>query len=422
MRPAALWTWVTLCYASSMNPAELLSRDARVMKSSLIRQLTGLVNQPNVISFAAGSPNAQTFPHEQLREIQNDLIEREGGQVFQYSVTRGNARLINAIRERDRQLKGVRCARSETLLASGSQQGLDFIARVLLDPGDAVFVETPSFIGATSSFGNFRAQLFAVRCDADGMDLAHLSERIAEARGQGRPCKLIYVIPNFQNPAGSVWSLTRRQGLCELARREGILILEDDAYGELYFAGVDPRSLAPLKSLGESNHVLYISTFSKVLSPGLRVAWIHGPEEIMRRIEYCKETGDLCTSTLSQRLILAFLERGWMPEQVAEVRRFYSAKSRTMQTALDKHFGSTAQWRAARGGLFQWLDLPEGVDALSLLHASLENDSVAFIPGAPFFTEGGRSNALRLSFSNVKDENIEIGLSRLSRRIRQALS
>ena len=411
-----------LCYAASMNSEEMLSRDARVMRSSLIRQLTGLVNQPNVISFAAGSPNAQTFPYEQLRQIQHELIERERGHIFQYSVTRGNARLINAVCERDRSLKGIESTPAETLLASGSQQGLDFIARVLLDPGDAVFVETPSFIGAMSSFENFRAKLFAVECDDDGMNLDDLARRIADARAQGRRCKLIYVVPNFQNPAGTVWSQARRQGLCELARQESVLIVEDDAYGELYFEGIDPDSLAPIKSCAESGHVIYISTFSKILSPGLRVAWMHGPPEIIQRIEYCKETGDLCTSTLSQRLILEFLERDWMPAQAALARNFYSAKSKTMQSALQQYFSRVAHWRAARGGLFQWLELPESIDALGLLHESLDQDQVAFIPGGPFFAEAQRPNCLRLSFSNVRDENIDIGLSRLSRRIRQALT
>ena len=403
-----------------MDPAALLSRDARVMRSSLIRQLTGLVNQPDVISFAAGSPNAQTFPHEQFRTILNDLIDREGGQLFQYSVTRGNARLIAAIRARDREIKGIETEPNETLLASGSQQGLDFVARVLLDPGDAVFVENPSYIGAMASFENLRAKLFAVRCDNDGMVIEDLARRVAEAREQGRACKFVYVIPNFQNPSGAVWSRARRQDLYDFAIQAGLLVFEDDAYGELYFEGVDPSALRPIKALDDRGHVIHMSTFSKILSPGLRVAWIHGPEEIIKRIEYCKETGDLCTSTVSQRIILAFLERGWMPAQVARVRRFYTAKSGTLQRTLENCLGSLASWRTASGGLFQWLQLPESVDTLTLFHASLEEDRVAFIPGVPFFAEGGGSNTLRLSFSNVKDENIEIGLSLLSRRIRRA--
>ena len=399
----------------------LLSGDARVMRSSLIRQLTGLVNQPDIISFAAGSPNAQTFPHAKFREILEHLIDREAGQVFQYSVTKGNPRLIKAVAERDRKAKGISVSSTESLLTSGSQQGLDFVARVLLDPGDAVFVETPSYIGATAAFENFRARLCAVACDREGMDLDHLASRVAALRAEGRPCKLIYVIPNFQNPSGAVWSQERRQGLYEFAQREGLLIFEDDAYGELYFDGIDPQSLRPVKARDETGHVIYMSTFSKILAPGLRVAWIHGPEEIVRRIEYCKETGDLCTSTVSQRIILEFLERGWMQEQGELVRNFYTAKARLMQRSLDLHFREFARWRAACGGLFQWLSLPEGVDALELFRASLVQDKVAFIPGAPFFTEPGGSNTLRLSFSNVKDENIEIGVSRLSRRIRRAL-
>ena len=403
-----------------MDHASLLSDNARVMRSSLIRQLTGLVNQPDVISFAAGSPNAKTFPHDEFREIQNDLIQREGGQIFQYSVTRGNPRLISAIRTRDRDLKGISASPLETLLASGSQQGLDLVGRVLLDPHDAVFVESPSYIGAMAAFENLRAKLFAVKCDDEGMDLDDLARRLAEARSNGHPCKFVYVIPNFQNPSGAVWSQGRRKSLYEFARGAGLLVFEDDAYGELYFDGVSPESLRPIKALDETGHVIYLSTFSKILSPGLRVAWIHGPEEIVRRIEYCKETADLCTSTLSQRIILEFLERGWMPSQGDRVRRFYTAKSQTLQAGLRAHFDSFARWSQVRGGLFQWLDLREGIDALGLFRNSIERDKVAFIPGAPFFAEGGGSNTLRLSFSNVKDENIDIGLSRLSRRIRRA--
>lgn len=403
-----------------MDPATQLSRDARVMRSSLIRQLTGLVNQPDVISFAAGSPNAGTFPHERFRRIVNDLIDREGGQVFQYSVTRGNPRLIAAIRDRDRRVKGIETGPAETLIASGSQQGLDFVARVLVDPGDAVFVEKPSYIGAMASFENLRARLFAIECDDEGMDLGDLERRISDARAEGRPCKLVYVIPNFQNPSGAVWSPSRRQELYDFAVQEGLLIFEDDAYGELYFDAVDPSLLRPIKALDERGHVIHLSTFSKILAPGLRVAWIHAPEDITQRIEYCKETGDLCTSTLSQRIVLEFLLRGWMPGQADVVRKFYAAKSEMMQKTLERHFRSLATWSKARGGLFQWMQLPQGLDTLALFHASIDEDRVAFIPGSPFFAEGGGSNTLRLSFSNVNDENIEDGLSLLSRRIRRA--
>lgn len=403
-----------------MDQSALLSRDARVMRSSLIRQLTGLVSQPDVISFAAGSPNAQTFPHEQFRTILDDLIDREGGQIFQYSVTRGNPRLIAAIQARDRDMKAIDTEPDETLLASGSQQALDFVGRVLLDPGDAVFVESPSYIGAMASFQNLRAKLFAVRCDEDGIDLDDLARRMAEARLQGRTCKFAYVIPNFQNPSGTVWSVNRRQELYEFASQQDLLLVEDDAYGELYFDGIDPLALRPIKSLDDHGQVVHISTFSKILSPGWRVAWIHGPAEIIRRIELCKETGDLCSSTVSQRLILEYLMRGWMPGQAVRVRRFYTAKSAVLQRALDRHFAPLAKWTKARGGLFQWLELARHVDTLDLFHASISDDKVAFIPGSPFFAERGGSNTLRLSFSNVKDENIEVGLSLLSRRIRQA--
>ncbi len=389
------------------------------MRSSLIRQLTGLVNRPDVISFAAGSPNAATFPHERFTEIYNDLADREGGRIFQYSVTRGNAQLIHAVCSRSREIKSIAASPEETILVSGSQQGLDFVGRVLLDPGDAAFVEMPSFIGATAAFGNLGARLFGVYCDEDGMDIDHLAWQAAAARKEGLTPKFAYVIPNFQNPSGRVWSQARRRELYESAARENFLIFEDDAYGELYFDDAAPAELLPVKAPDEDGRVIYMSTFSKILAPGLRVAWIHGPAEIVRRIEFCKETGDLCTATLSQRIALEFLRRGEMPAQADRVRAFYAGKAAKMQSAMAAHFDGPAQWTRPRGGLFLWVRLLAAVDTLPLLHESVDRDKVAFIPGAPFFVDGSGSNTLRLSFSNVSDENIELGLSRLSRRIRE---
>ena len=402
-----------------MSAEKFLSAGARAMRSSLIRQLTGLVNRPDVISFAAGSPNAATFPHERFTEIYNDLAARERGRIFQYSVTRGNAQLIHAVCGRSREIKSITASPEETILLSGSQQGLDFVGRVLLDPGDAVFVEMPSFIGATAAFANLGARLFGVNCDEDGMDIDHLARQAASARKQGLTPKFAYVIPNFQNPSGRVWSPARRRELYALAARENFLVFEDDAYGELYFDDAAPADLLPVKALDEDDRVIYMSTFSKILAPGLRVAWIHGPEAIVRRIEFCKETGDLCTATLSQRIVLEFLRRGEMPAQTDRVRAFYTGKAAKMRAAAAAHFDGLAQWTRPRGGLFLWLRLFAAIDTLPLLRESVERDKVAFIPGAPFFVDGSGSNALRLSFSNVSDENIEIGISRLSRRVRE---
>ena len=403
-----------------MDPEELLSADARVMRSSLIRQLTGLVNQPDVISFAAGSPSASTYPHEQLTALFQELAAREQGRLFQYSVTRGAPELIEAVRERSAHVHGIEASDEETILVSGSQQGLDFVGRVLLDPGDAVFVELPNFIGATAAFENFRARVLGVRHDSEGMDLDDLRRRIAEARAAGNRPKFVYVIPNFQNPSGAVWSQQRREGLLALARDEGVLIFEDDAYGELYFSGVDPIDLRSIKSRDEEGTVLYMSTFSKILAAGLRVAWIHGPASLVRRIELAKETGDLCTSTLSQKLILGYIRHGWLHSHLDQVREFYEQKARRMQAGLMRHFADFGKWNQPLGGLFLWVDLVRGIDALPLLHKAVETEKVAFIPGQPFFVDGSGANSLRLSYSNVTDENIEIGLEKLSRLIAAA--
>jgi 2-aminoadipate transaminase len=400
---------------------DFLSADAGVMRSSLIRQLTGLVNQPDVISFAAGSPNAETFPYEQLTEIYNRLVTTEKGKIFQYSVTRGNAALIEAVREHTRRVKGVDAATEETILVSGSQQGLDLVGRVLLDPGDAVFVELPNFIGASAAFENFRARLVGVKKTETGMDLDDLAARIRQVRGEGGKPKLIYVIPNFQNPSGHTWSQEKRRALLEIARREDVLIFEDDAYGEVYFPGMDPAGLEPVKARDTDGRVVYMSTFSKILAPGLRMAWIAGPREVVRCIELAKEACDLCSCTLSQRLILEFLKRGLLPEHLTRVRAFYDGKCALMQRALERHFSRFARWSRPRGGLFLWVELLAAVDTLPLLHQAVENEKVAFIPGQPFFVDGSGSNTLRLSFSNVSDENIDIGLERISRLIAAAM-
>ena len=403
-----------------MDAADYLSADARVMRSSLIRQLTGLVNRADVVSFAAGSPNAETFPHQELAEIFDELVERERGRLFQYSVTRGAPELIEAVRERSARVAGVRASAAQTILLSGSQQGLDFAGRVLLDPGDAVFVELPNFIGATAAFENFRARVAGVRRDSEGMDVEDLRRRVDEARAAGARPKFVYVIPNFQNPSGAVWSAARRRELLAAAAELDLLVFEDDAYGELYFSGVDREALRPMAADDPDGRVLYMGTFSKILAAGLRVAWLHGPEEIVRRIELAKETGDLCTSTLSQKLVLEYLRRGALEAHLDEVRAFYERKAALLDAALSRHFAGLARWRPARGGLFQWVELDAAIDTVPLLHAALEREKVAFIPGAPFFVDGSGARTLRLSYSNVTDQNIELGLERLARLTREA--
>lgn len=402
-----------------MDLASLFSADSQVMQPSLIRRMTGLVNQPGVISFAAGSPSAQTFPHERLTEIFDQLVAEQKGMLFQYSVTKGNAQLIEAVRARTERVQRVAAAEPETMLVSGSQQGLDLIGRVLLDPGDAVFAETPSFPGGVDAFRNYRARLFGVACDDDGMVIEDLAEKIRQARASGNRPKLIYVIPNFQNPSGRVWSLERRQALIELAADESLLIVEDDAYGEIFFEGAG--ELPRLKALDPTAPILYMSTFSKILAAGLRVAWIMGPAEIVRRLILAKETADLCTSTLSQKLILGFLERGWMESQVETARAFYQGKARLMQEGLSRHFEGIGRWTPPRGGLFLWVELfDKSIDTLPLLETSVAQDGVAFIPGKPFFVDGSGSHCLRLSYSNVTDDNIGLGLEKLSGRLRRA--
>ncbi len=249
------------------------------------------------------------------------------------------------------------------------------------------------------------------------MQLDSLRAQIAAAREAGAKPKLIYVIPNFQNPSGRTWSQARRRALLEVAAEEDLLIFEDDAYGEIFFEG-DPADLRPIKSDDPEGRVIHISTFSKILAPGLRIAWIFGPQEIVRRVELAKETADLCSPTHSQKLTLEFLKRGWMPAHLEKVRSFYRAKRDAMHGVLEKRFGDLATWSRPGGGLFLWVELLREIDTLQLLRDVVDTEKVAFIPGQPFFVDGSGSNTLRLSFSNVSDENIDKGLERLERVVR----
>jgi 2-aminoadipate transaminase len=393
------------------------SAAARGMRFSAIRRMSALIEQPGIISFAPGQPSPETFPVAQFREIVNEILEKESAQAFQYVLTRGVGALIQAVTEYAR-AKGMTATLEQTLITDGSQQGLDLVSRTLLDPGDVALVELPSYIGATSAFRAAQARMVGVKLDEQGLDLEDLRRRHAEERAAGRRVKFLYVVPNFQNPSGISHSVANRRELMRVARELDLLIVEDDPYGDLYFEA-EPRPT--LKSIDEEGHVLYLASFSKILAPGLRTAFLLGPEEILAKVEIAKQSANLCGSSLDQRIVLSCLRRGLIEEQKVRIRPYYRNKRDAMLEALKGEGLPGVSWTQPAGGLFVWVTLPEGMDAEKLLTTAVE-EGVAYVAGAPFFVDGSGANTLRLTFAKEEEGRIREGVARLARAIRAGYS
>src|SRR5258706_11710636 len=349
------------------NWEQRFSSAARGMRFSAIRRMSALIEKPGIISFAPGQPRPATFPVDRFRTILEDVLAREGAASFQYILTRGLAPLLVAVRDYAA-AKGMVATADEVLITEGSQQGLDLVARVLIDPGDVVLVERPSYIGATSAFRAAQARMVGVRLGSDGLDLDHLRERHGAETAAGRRVKFLYVTPSFQNPSGISHSPASRRALLEAARELDLLVVEDDPYGDLYF---EAEPLPTLRSMAGEVEVVYLSSFSKILAPGLRTAFVIGPEELLAKIEIAKQSANLCGSSLDQRIILACLKGGLIEEQKARIRPYYREKRDVMLGALEKEMPAGVSWTHPLGGLFVWLSLPEGLDAEWLLEAAV---------------------------------------------------
>ncbi|MBI1747140.1 MAG: PLP-dependent aminotransferase family protein [Acidobacteria bacterium] len=401
-----------------MNYESFLSDNARAMRPSIIRRMSQLLaGRSDVISFAGGMPNLEMFPTDDLQAIFSALLAKEGPRIFQYSVTSGLPGLIEALVEHLHNVKQIKAAREEIIIVSGSQQGLDLVARILLNPGDVVLVESPSYIGATAAFNNVRADIVGVRRTSRALDLDDLMAKIDMAQRARKPVRFLYLTPNFQNPTGFLLSQDNRRQILDLAERFNFLIFEDDPYGDIYFSGGSPQAIRPIKSMDTGGRVIYLNSFSKILVPGLRVAWITAPKEIIYQIQLAKQAADICTSTLSQTLICEYCRRGRLGAQMDAVRKFYEKKCQVMLDALATHMAGGARWQAPLGGYFVWLTLNQAIDTEAVAPSVIDEAKVAYIPGGPFHIDGHGKNTIRLSFSNETDATIREGISRLSGKL-----
>ena len=397
--------------------SEFYSASARVMSRSLIRELLKLTRAKNIISFAGGLPDPSTFPVDELKAITLAVLDREPQLALQYGPTEGDARLRDEL-VRWMAKDGITVTRDQILITIGSQQGLDIVGRVFLDPGDVVIVERPSYMAALQVFRSYRAEMVGVEQDDDGLRPERLEETLASLARSGKRVKLLYAVPDFQNPSGVTLSGPRRQAVLDLARAHHLLVLEDSPYRELRFEGTAPP---PLAALDRDGRVIYLSTFSKTLCPGMRIAWIAARGEIIQSFVTAKQGMDLCCPAFTQAIAAEFCARGHLPERIPRITALYRRKRDVMLGALAREMPDGVTWTRPAGGLFLWVRLPEGMDAEQLLRPAVEEEGVAYVAGSGFHADGGGKNTLRLNFSFPSEANIDEGIRRLARLVRRRL-
>jgi 2-aminoadipate transaminase len=384
---------------------ELLATRTRADVGDGIAQVLAFLGVPGLISFAGGFPDPRTFPRERTRALLAEFAENGEIDAFQYAPTRGLVGPLDAVAGRIEAVQGRRPGDGELLLTSGSIEALDLIGKTFLDRGDTVVVEAPTYLGAIMAFRGFEAKIVAVPMDEGGLEVDELERLLSNGL---RP-KLLYTIPDHQNPAGVTLAGERRALLVELARRHGFLIVEDVAYRELGFDDVSPPSLWSLAA----EVVAQAGTTSKTFFPGLRLGWAAAPAEISRRLVSAKQNTDQCAGALGQRLFEEYVRRGWIEEQLQESRALYARKCERLLAALDREMPAGTRWTHPRGGFFSWLTLQDSVDATELAARAAE-DGVGIVPGTLFFADGRGNDSVRLSFSMVDESQIDEGVERLA--------
>ncbi len=392
-------------------PLRLARRMSR-MPPSAVREILKVAEQPEMLSFAGGLPAPELFPVEAIAEAHAEVLARDGRAALQYSTTEGFGPLREWVVDRLAR-RGVRASTDQVLITNGSQQGIDLVARVLLDQGDVVAVENPSYLAALQTFAGCEAVFAPVESDDDGMQMESLDRVFAERRP-----RLVYVVPEFHNPKGTTLSMERRAHLVRLCQAHRVPVLEDDPYGELRFRG---EAQPPLAALDGEGVVVHLGTFSKTLAPGMRLGWLVGPKELVRAAAIAKQAADLHTATLAQRAAVALLARFDYDAHLVKLRKVYGERCQAMLGALERHFPPGGSWTRPDGGLFVWARLPAGVSADDIFASALR-EKVAFVPGSAFFAEHPRHDHLRLNYSNRPADLIEEGIARLGRVVRHALS
>ena len=395
-----------------INPEEFYSKLTSETKASAIREILELVQKPEVISLAGGLPDPVTFPAEEIREIVNNILRNNSIQALQYSTTEGFPGLRKSILDY-LSTDGIKGNIENIIITSGSQQGLDLTGKLFLSPGDVAIVELPSYLAALSAFHSYGGELVGIPMDEEGMRMDLLEEKLAWLKNKGKKVKFIYTISNFQNPAGVTMSLSRRKKILEIAQRFNLFIVEDNPYEKLRFEGTP---LPSIYSLDNNGRVISLGTFSKILCPGLRLAWMLGNEKVIEKIALLKQATDLCTNILSQLIAYEYFQLGKFDENIKSNIRIYKEKRDVMLNALEKYFPKETTWTKPQGGFFVMATLPDYIDAGEMLVEAVK-ENVAYVPGSPFFADGEGKNTMRLAFCYPCPEDIEEGVKRIGKVI-----
>lgn len=400
----------------SINIEEFYSVLASRMKASTIRETLKIIQRSNVISLAGGMPDPATFPTEELSEVVKQILAKNSARALQYSSTEGLPELreflLNWLVEDNKKAE-----LDNIMITSGSQQGLDLVSKVLLDPGNIVIVELPSYLAALNAFRSYGGEMVGIPMDDEGMQIEILEETLAQLKTEGKRVKFIYTISNFQNPTGVTMSLPRRKRILEIARKFKVFILEDNPYEKLRFEG---EQLPSIYSLDNEGYVISLGTFSKILCPGLRLAWVLGDKEIIGKLVIMKQATDLCTAILNQLIAYEFCRQNDIDKNIESNVQIYRKKRDAMLEALNKYFPTEASWTKPEGGFFVFATLPEFIDTDEMFLEAIE-EKVAYVSGSPFFADGKGQNTMRLSFCYPSEKDIEEGIKRLGQVIKKKI-
>jgi 2-aminoadipate transaminase len=393
-----------------VNFDELYSDRAGKMRKSEIRELLKVTQDPEIISFAGGLPNPLSFPIQDLKIIVQNVLNNHGKVALQYGATQGINELREIIAERSHKEGMTTGATMENIMiTSGSQQALDAVGKIFLNPGDIAMVGLPSYLGGINAFRSYEANLVGVPLDKDGIQIDLLEEKIKELIKQDMSVKFIYTIPTFQNPAGTVLPESRRKKMIEIAHEYNLVIIEDDPYSKLRY---DTPAIKPIKAFDDEERVIYMSTFSKILAPGIRLAWVIAPENVMRKLALCKQAQDLCSAPFSQYIANEFMKSGSMDLHIMKICEMYKPKRDIMMDSMKKYFPEGYICNRPKGGMFAWVTLPEQIDTEAMFLDAFK-EKVAYVHGKAFCVDGGGRSAMRLNFSYSTNEQLDTGMKRL---------
>jgi 2-aminoadipate transaminase len=398
--------------------AGLFAKRTRQMRSSAMRDLMAITARPDVISLAGGLPDTASFPPETFAALTDRIARESCAAALQYGPTEGfdatKSRIVEVMAA-----EGMRADPDDMVVTTGGQQVIDLITKTLIDPGDVVICEAPTYPGAVPTFSSYEADVIQIEMDSDGMRVDLLEETLERLDREGRRPKFIYTVPTFQNPAGVTLSAPRRQRLVEIARERELLVLEDNPYGLLRYEG---EPLSPLYAIDGGEYVLYLGTFSKILSPGIRLGWVCAPAPVLAKVKLGKQATDLCTSSLTQFLVDAYFDEGVWRRYVSDLCAIYRQRRDAMLDALAEFFPREAEWTQPSGGLFIWATLPEFIDTGDLLAKALREERVAFVPGSAAYVDGRGGSSMRLNFSGANVNEIVEGVRRIGKVVDEQMA